>query len=147
MDKTVSSKMGIKEYARTYFQDVPIGLVNIIETSTLEVSKNLNGEFDYIHIFVITEAKIYEYINKLKPYLSSRGCLWVSWPKKNQLNTDLSLTKVIKIVYENGLVESKVISIDNIWSAIKITRPIEGKEYKNKFGVLNLNKEVKRWEE
>lgn len=37
------------------------------------------------------------------------------------------------------MVESKVISIDSIWSGIKITKPIEGKEYKNKYGFLKLD--------
>lgn len=142
--KTISSKMKIQEYARTYFQDVPDHLINIIKTPTLNLSKDLNGEFDYIHIFVSSETRLNQSIVKLKPYLSKRGCLWVSWPKANQLNTDLNLPKVIKVVYQNGLVESKVISIDSIWSAIKITRPIEGKVYKNSYGFIKLDDPGKR---
>ncbi len=139
MVKTIASKIGIKDNSRTYFQDVPKEIMHIIKTPTLKISKDLEGDFDYIHIFVITKEKLNESIIKLKPHLSKSGCLWVSWPKQNQLDTDLNLTKVIKIVYENGLVESKVISINSIWSAIKITRPIEGKEYKNSYGVLSLD--------
>ena len=141
--KTISSKMRIKEYSRTYFENVPNDLINMIKTPTLKVSKDLNGDFDYIHIFVITEIKLNEFITKLKPHLSERGCLWVSWPKANQLNTDLNLPKIINIIYKYGLVESKVISIDSIWSAIRLTRPIEGKVYKTSYGFLNSdNQEI-----
>ena len=139
MVKKISSKMRIKEYSRTYFQSVPNDLINMIKTPTLKVSQDLNGEFDYIHIFVFTKTKLNESITKLKPYLSKRGCLWISWPKSKKLNTDLSLPIIIKIIYQNGLVESKVISIDSSWSAIKTTRPIDGKTYKNSYGTLNQN--------
>ena len=101
------------------------------------MSQELKGEFDYIHIFVLTQNELNRSLIKLKPHLSKRCRLWVSWPKAKKLDTDLSLPMVIRITYQNGLVESKVISIDDTWSAIKITSPIEGKTYKNSFGVLN----------
>lgn len=47
--------------------------------------------------------------------------LWVSWPKDGQLDTDLSLPKVIKIGYEFGLVESTCLSVNETWSALKFT--------------------------
>ena len=137
MDKTLSNKMGIKECSRSYFQNVPENFCELIQAPPLNISEDLEGKFEYIHSFVISKIELKETIEKLKPYLSDHGQLWISWPKSKQLDTDLTLPIVIKIVYENGLVESKVISIDDSWSAIKITRPIEGKTYKNTYGTLN----------
>ena len=137
MDKTLSNKMGIKECSRSYFQNVPENFCELIQAPPLNISEKLEGEFDYIHIFIVSQIELYKSIKKLKPYLSQRGSLWISWPKSKKLGTDLNLPIVIKFVYENGLVESKVISIDDSWSAIKITRPIEGKTYKNSYGNLN----------
>ena len=137
MDKTIFNKIGIKENSRCYFQNEPENFYEIIQSPALNISENLEGEFDYIHLFIVSQIELDKCIKKVKPYLSERGNLWISWPKSKKLGTDLSLPKVIKIVYQNGLVESKVISIDSIWSAIKITRPIEGKIYKNSYGVLN----------
>jgi len=62
--------------------------------------------------------------------------LWVSWPKGKQGGTDLTLQKVIKSGYDFGLVESKTISIDKTWSALKFTFPKKTKEYHNSFGKL-----------
>jgi hypothetical protein len=62
--------------------------------------------------------------------------LWVSWPKNRKLGTDLTLPRVIKLGYDQGLVESKTISIDRTWSAIKFTHPKKGKVYKNSYGKL-----------
>ena len=62
--------------------------------------------------------------------------LWVSWPKNGQLETDLSLPKIINIVYGFGLVESTALSINNTWSALKFTHPKKGKVYNNSHGTL-----------
>lgn len=75
---------------------------------------------------------------RLKAHLRATGMLWVSWPKGGQLGTDLTLSEVIRIGYEHGLVESTTLSVDNTWSAIKFTHPKPGKEYRNSFGVLKI---------
>ena len=62
--------------------------------------------------------------------------LWISWPKSKQLDTDLTITIVIKIGYDYGLVESKALSINTIWSGLKFTHPKEGVTYRNSFGKL-----------
>jgi len=139
MSKTISDKMGIKEYSRCYFLNTPENFFEIIESQPLNISEILEGKFDYIHIFMLTQFELKKAIEKLKPYLSEKGHFWISWPKAKKLETDLSLPIIIKIVYQNGLVESKVISIDNSWSAIKITKPIEGRVYKNSYGILDLD--------
>lgn len=59
--------------------------------------------------------------------------------KNGQLSTDLTLPRVIESIYSRGLVESKVISINSVWSAIKITWPIKGKKYKNHYGLLSID--------
>jgi hypothetical protein len=46
------------------------------------------------------------------------------------------LPEVIGIGYRHGLVESKTLSVDATWSAIKFTHPIKGKVYKNSYGQL-----------
>ena len=50
--------------------------------------------------------------------------------------TDLVLPEVIRIGYRHGLVESKTLSVDATWSAIKFTHPVAGKVYKNSYGQL-----------
>lgn len=134
MDKPVAQKMGIKPDTRTYFQNEPSNFLEMIQSPPLNLRRELKGEFDYIHIFVVSQADLEKTITKLKPYLSEAGHFWVSWPKAKKLGTDLNLSVVIQMIYQCGLVESKVIRIDPTWSAIKLTRPLPGKIYKNHFG-------------
>jgi hypothetical protein len=44
--------------------------------------------------------------------------------------------KVIEIGYNHGLVESKALSVDAPWSAIKFTHPKKGRAYNNGYGRL-----------
>ena len=115
---------------------MPQEAIDAMYMPELDIASKLVGDFDYIHLFVLSQEAFHTELGRLKSYLRSKGMLWVSWPKSGQLNTDLSLTKVIKIGYDYGLVESKCLSINAVWSALKFTHPKEGKTYNNSYGVL-----------
>lgn len=134
--KTVAQKMGIKENAKTHFFNAPKEAIEAIALPNIEQVKTLSGEFDYIHLFVKQGSEQLAIFSKLKEHLKLDGMLWVSWPKAGQLNTDLSLPKVIKIGYEFGLVESTCLSVNSVWSAIKFTHPKKGKIYNNSHAKL-----------
>lgn len=136
LSRTVSEKMGIKEGTRAFFVNAPEAAWAAIDPPSLDVASELAGEFGYIHLFAKTRAELDEAFPKLKAHLGPEGVLWVSWPKNKKLGTDLTLPKVIGIGYGHGLVESKCLSVDAVWSALKFTHPKEGKAYDNSFGRL-----------
>jgi hypothetical protein len=136
MARTVSGKMGIKEGVRAIFVDAPEAALETIDPPSLDVASELAGEFDYIHLFARTRAELDDAFPKLKAHLKTTGMLWVSWPKNKKLGTDLALPKVIEIGYNHGLVESKTLSVDATWSAMKFTHPKKGKVYENSYGRL-----------
>ena len=138
MTGLASKKMGIKEGARAFLVNAPAEAVEVIDTSQLELATKLTGKFDYIHLFTKSQEDFNELFPRLKTHLKPTGMLWVSWPKNRKLRTDLTLTKVIELGYNHGLVESKNISIDATWSAIKFTYPKKGKVYKNSYGQLKI---------
>lgn len=128
--------MGIREGMRAILIDAPEDAITAIDLPDLELALALRGDFDYIHFFVNSQADFHKTFPKLKSHLKPTGMLWVSWPKAKQQQTDLSLTIVIKIGYDYGLVESKTLSVNTTWSAIKFTHPKEGKKYNNSYGKL-----------
>lgn len=136
MTKTVAQKMGIKEGMRSILINAPESSVKAIELPPIEIEAELNGQFDYIHLFTITQKDMHKEFSKLKEHLKETGTLWLSWPKSKKLNTDLNIKSVIKIGYDYGLVESKCLSIDHTWSALKFTHPRKGKTYNNSYGKL-----------
>lgn len=136
MTGSVSKKLGIKEGVRAYFANAPAEALEAIDLPNLDLATRLNGKFDYIHFFAKSQKEFNDRFPRLRTHLKPTGMLWVSWPKHGKLGTDLTLTKVIELGYQYGLVESKTISIDATWSAIKFTYPKEGKTYNNSYGRL-----------
>jgi hypothetical protein len=122
----------------------PAEALEAIDPSQLTVAAKLTGTFDYIHLFAKSQGEFNEKFARLKSHLKPTGMLWVSWPKNKKLGTDLTLKKVIELGYNHGLVESKTISIDGTWSAIKFTHPKQGKVYKNSYGKLKSQRRTKR---
>ena len=136
MARSVAQKMGIREGARAYFVDAPATALEAIDLPALTVVEALEGAFDYIHFFSVSQAEMNEIFPQLKSHLKSSGTLWLSWPKGRRLGTDLSLPKVIEIGYSHGLVESTCLRIDETWAGLKFTHPKKGKVYRNRYGTL-----------
>ncbi|RYY21920.1 MAG: hypothetical protein EOO04_17135 [Chitinophagaceae bacterium] len=136
MKKLVYEKMGIKPGMRTHFVNATEAAIEAIDLPELDIRKSLKGKFEYIHLFVTRQSQMHRGFPVMKKHLQEDGVLWVSWPKAGQQDTDLTLPAVIKIGYDFGLVESKCISIDSIWSALKFTFPRQGKVYNNSYGKL-----------
>lgn len=138
MTRTVAQKMGIKENSSAFFVNSDKEIIDGIHLPCLDVSTTLEGEFDYIHLFVKTQTEFNNHFPKLKAHLKATGMVWVSWPKGGKLGTDLNIKTVIKLGYDYGLVESTCLRIDAIWSGLKFTYPKKGKVYHNSYGKLSL---------
>ena len=128
--------MGIKKDARAIMVGAPPGIKGAIGLSDLNLVTRLTGDFDYIHFFAEKSSQLMRRIPTLKSHLRPNGMLWISWQKGGKLKSDLTLPKIIEIGYDHGLVESKTLSVDATWSAIKFTHPKKGKVYNNSYGTL-----------
>ncbi len=134
--RSVMEKMGVKKEMRAIFVGITSELPE--ELSEIKTSARITGSFDYIHVFSKTQNELARQFSRIRRHLKPSGMLWVSWPKSRQLDTDLSIKSVIRIGYEHHLVESKAISINSIWSALKFTHPKAGKVYNNSYGRLRF---------
>lgn len=111
---------------RSILVDAPPEALEVLDLWDDDVSQKLTGSFNYIHLFVKHREHLDATFPKLRDHLNSDGMLWISWPTGRGLGTDLTLYIIIEIGYSHGLVESKTISVDPTWSAIKFTFPKEG---------------------
>ena len=133
---SVAEKLGVREGLRAYFLDAPNDVRVTIAFDTLVVSQSLRGEFDLIFAFVINQRKMRAVFPKLRSHLKLGGCLWLCWPKGRGLNSDLTVQTVISIGYDCNMVESKAVSINATWSALKFTFPRSDTVYDNSYGTL-----------
>jgi hypothetical protein len=79
-----------------------------------------NELLDFILGFYIHEQNLLRDIYYLKTHLKKEGMIWISWPKKNSgKETDLNRDLIREIILNEGLVDIKVCSLNEIWSALK----------------------------
>ncbi|RZJ73625.1 hypothetical protein [Flavobacterium sp.] len=138
MERSTAQKLGVKTGMRAIFVNSE-KLESTFGLPDVDLKTRLSAEFDFIMAFFKTQSEFKRTFPKLKIHLKKTGMLWLSWPKSRKLNSDLNLPKIIEIGYTFGLVESKTVSIDETWSAIKFTHPKKGKIYENSFGTLPEN--------
>jgi hypothetical protein len=124
--KPLAQKLGIKQGQRLLFLNPPsayrIQLGELPEGVT--VSQKLKGKYDFVQLFEKDKAALERQFPLLKKSVEQDGMVWVSWPKgSSKLPTDLNDGVVREIGLKNGMVDVKVCSVDDTWTALKfVTR-------------------------
>lgn len=136
MERTVAEKMGLVPGSRAFVKNAPGDWLRELHRLEMEVKDRLTGKFPYLHLFAMDQKSLTMEFPKFAKHLDPAGKFWVSWPKAGKLGTDLNMKEVIRIGYACGLVESKMLRIDETWTALKFTHPVPGKTYRNSFGEL-----------
>jgi hypothetical protein len=81
---------------------------------------------DCIQYFTKSKTELKDIFPKLKTNLKKDGSLWISWPKKaSKIPTDLDENIIREIGLDNGLVDIKVIAIDEVWSGLKFVYKVK----------------------
>jgi hypothetical protein len=101
------------------------GLLSLATTEDLQA---VEGELDYVHLFVNNRAELAHIISSLKDRLAPGGMLWISWIKlaaakrHGGLPGELNENVIRKLALSAGLVDVKVAALDTEWSALKLVR-------------------------
>lgn len=138
MTKSIAEKLLIQPDMRAFLKGIPSDIVPDLVASGLKPVAEFRGTFNHIHLFVTSRAQLEHQWPQLKSGLAPDGQIWISWPKAKKFGTDLTLREVIEVGYGFGLVESKCISINDVWSALRFTWPKPGVTYNNSYGTLSL---------
>lgn len=117
-------KLGFREGQRIALigagQDVVDFFSN--EFKHIEFSTTLRGGFDVVVFFATRNSELEKRINTLTRSLRSKGALWIAWPKKtSRIVTDLNFDVVQETGLAQSLVDTKICSISEIWSALRFT--------------------------
>lgn len=119
--KLLIEKLGIAENSRVIFLNPPLTyLTSLTIPTSCVVEEKLEGQFDLIQFFAQDKRELETMFPRLKKSLKKDGQLWISW-KKGRIDpfSDLNENKVQEIGLQNGLVDIKVIAVDDVWSGLK----------------------------
>ncbi|MFD2328639.1 hypothetical protein ACFSR7_05200 [Cohnella sp. GCM10020058] len=137
--KPLSERLGLRPYQRLYFEGAPLIYLDSLGPSPAGIRflDTPAGPIDFIHLFVKTQAALEERIPRLAGQLSSRGMLWVSWPKgQTLLDTDVGEEDVARIGAACGLSDVKACEIDEMWTGRKLVFRKKGRPRSNGFAGL-----------
>lgn len=113
--KSLKEKLGIKDGAAVYIVRAPAGYLK-----ALGVENAPNGPVAFIQLFARSVAEVETLFPVLKNRMTIDGMLWVSWPKKaSGVKTDLDENVIRGLGLAQGLVDVKVVAVDDTWSGLK----------------------------
>jgi hypothetical protein len=116
------TRLGIKEGRRVLLLDPPSGFARRLDPLPpgVGVTTKPVSLADVILLFSSSRAVLGELFHKAKHVLAPRGALWIAWPRKSSgFFTDLDETLVRAVGLSGGLTDNKIISLDEIWSALR----------------------------
>lgn len=119
--KPLIQKLGLKEGMRVLLVNTPEDYMDLLGELPKNVYMDGKDNLDFIHFFTRSQETLREEFFHLKRKLAPAGMLWISWPKSSCsfANTNLTEHVVREIGLQNGLVDVKIVAIDDDWSGLK----------------------------
>lgn len=122
-DLSLIKKLLIKPNYRSIVLNPPEGYLPRLGALPLE--NNLEGKFDFIHLFAKNKAEVDEMGPAVVEAVKPEGVLWISYPKgSSKIKSDISRDKGWDSIKAKGFQGVSLISVDETWSAMRF-RPIE----------------------
>ncbi|MCA6073907.1 DUF3052 domain-containing protein [Fulvivirga sedimenti] len=126
---TLLEKLGVKPGSVTWIINAPPVLTDALHQLDDIRWSDGHDDADYIHLFVTQSDTLYEMLPACMEVLPDSGMLWVSWPKKSaRVPGDLNRELVREILLTTDLVDVKVCSVDEVWSALKFVRRVKNRK-------------------
>lgn len=120
--RSLVEKLGIKEGLKVAILNPPVNYHDTIGKlpENVTVMKILGERLNFIQLFTKKSKDLQSTFPSLKKALAENGMLWISWPKgSSKVQTDLNENSIRKVGLEHGLVDVKVIAVDEVWSGLK----------------------------
>ena len=119
----LAKKLSLKDGMRVWWDGVPVSVRDEVASEGLRLEQLDAPEapIDAAHIFVSERADLEAKLKQLLPLFASAGMIWVSWPKRaSKVATDITEGVIREVALPMHLVDTKVCSVDDIWSGLKL---------------------------
>ncbi|HEV8177862.1 MAG TPA: DUF3052 domain-containing protein [Gemmatimonadales bacterium] len=128
--RSLAEKLGIKPGTRILALNAPSTYPSLLgklpDGATVHVRLARTAAF--IQYFVRNRDELEAMFPRLAGALVDAGTLWISWPKQaSGVKTDLNENIIREVGLKHGLVDVKVIAVDEVWSGLKFVRRVENR--------------------
>jgi len=115
-NKSIQEKLGITPETRLYIINPPVNFLNSITVRRV----NHPDALDVLLLFTSSKEELTQAFPTLMSSIDTAGVFWVCWPKNtSEVESSLDDNRIREIGLLNGMVDVKVITIDDAWSALK----------------------------
>lgn len=124
---SLARKLLIKSGQRVAVFNAPPGYLDQLDLppGTVVAADPIDGEFEMVHLFAHDVAELDRLAPRAIRFSKPDGLLWISYPKQSsKRKSDLTRDVGWSSVNAAGLVGVSLISIDDVWSAMRF-RPAE----------------------
>jgi hypothetical protein len=119
----LANRLGVREGSRIWLLEAPVGFARKLEPlpqGAAVTTVTPKGPQDLIALFAMSRAALGEMFPRAAHHLAPRGCVWAAWPRKSSgVFTDLTEELVRSVGLAAGLVDNKIISLDDIWAGLR----------------------------
>lgn len=127
VEVTLAVRMKLKPGYRAAVLHAPEGYLVDLAPAGVSIDYALDGQYDWIQVFVKNRAEIQELFPSLYAALKPNTLLWISYPKATSgIQTDLSRDHGWDAV--TGLKWVTLVSINTTWSAFAMRLPKPGEK-------------------
>lgn len=126
--RALYQKLGIKESHQIVLVNPPENYTYLLDApfKIVEPKERLSNQVDFIHLFASNTSVLEKSFEDLKKLMKPNAFFWISWPKKSaRIESDLDGNLVREYGLANGLVDVKIASVNETWSALKFVYRIK----------------------
>lgn len=92
----------------------------------VELERGSRDGADFTHLFARRLDVLRRSLAEARRAMDRDGSVWISWPKKSSgVESEVGRAQVMREGQAVGLVDVKVCSVDETWSALKFVIPLE----------------------
>ena len=130
-DNPLVKKLKLKPGQRAAVVNAPDGYLEALRPlpEGAEMTQQLDGTFDWVQLFVKTQAELAQAIAHVRAALKPAGMLWITFPKgTSKIQTDLTRDRGWDALQPIDLKWITLISVDDTWSAFALRPSKPGEE-------------------
>jgi hypothetical protein len=128
-------KMKLKPGQHAAIVNAPDGYLEALQPlpENVELAGDLAGTFDWVQLFVKTQAELEQALPQVRDALKPASTLWITFPKgTSKIQTDLTRDQGWDSLRSLDLKWINLISVDDTWSAFAL-RPYKSGEERQSF--------------
>ena len=117
-------KLGVKPDSKVLLAAAPPGFaLDEVPAGAVVHQRATGNGYDVAVVFCPDIRRLEARFGPMAERITTAGALWIAWPKRaSGVATDLDENVVRDVGLREGLVDVKVIAIDDTWSGLKFVR-------------------------